>query len=241
MRSRWRETLTAAPPEIVGRSAGDRRRARGDRARGRHRVPGADRRRERHRQGAGRARAPSAQRRGATAGSARVELRGARPTSSSRPSCSATRAARSPAPSAPRAGLFEEAHGGTLFLDEVSELSPRAQAKLLRVLQEREIRRVGENASAAGRRADRRRDESCRWPRRSRAGRFRDDLLFRLAVVRIRVPPLRDRVEDVPLLAHAFWRQVAGRRRQARRARRRRARRALRGTTGPATCASCRT
>jgi two-component system response regulator HydG len=104
-----------------------------------------------------------------------------------------------------RAGLFEEAHGSTLFLDEVSELSPRAQAKLLRVLQEREIRRLGEHAP---RPVDVRVIAATNQPLAGAvgSGKFREDLLFRLAVVRIRVPPLRDRIEDVPLLAQAFWR-----------------------------------
>ena len=106
-----------------------------------------------------------------------------------------------------RAGLFEESHGSTLFLDEVTELSPRAQAKLLRVLQEREIRRVGEHLS---RPVDVRVVAATNLPLAEAvgSGRFREDLLFRLAVVRIRVPPLRDRIEDVPLLAQAFWRSV---------------------------------
>jgi len=108
---------------------------------------------------------------------------------------------------ATRTGLFEEAHHGTLFLDEVSELSPRAQAKLLRVLQEREIRRVGENAP---RPVDVRVVAATNRPLVDAVGqgRFREDLLFRLAVVRIRVPTLRDRLEDVPLLAQAFWRAL---------------------------------
>jgi DNA-binding NtrC family response regulator len=109
---------------------------------------------------------------------------------------------------APRAGLFEDAHGGSLFLDEVSELSPRAQAKLLRVLQEREIRRVGENTARAVdvriiAATNRSLSEAVR------GGAFRDDLLFRLAVVTLRLPPLRERIEDVPILAQASWRQLA--------------------------------
>jgi DNA-binding NtrC family response regulator len=109
-----------------------------------------------------------------------------------------------------RAGLFEEADGGTLFLDEVGELSPRAQAKLLRVLQDGEVRRVGENfprrvdarvIAATNRRLD---DEVS-------AGRFRADLRFRLDVVGITVPPLRDRPMDIPLLTAHFWEEAARR------------------------------
>lgn len=107
----------------------------------------------------------------------------------------------------PRTGLFEDAHQGTLFLDEVGELSPRAQAKLLRVLQEGEIRRVGDNQSrvvdvrvvAATNRV---------LTREAAAGRFREDLVFRLAVVRLTVPPLRERVQDIPGLAQTFWAQA---------------------------------
>jgi DNA-binding NtrC family response regulator len=106
-----------------------------------------------------------------------------------------------------RAGLFEEAHGSTLFLDEVGELSPRAQAKLLRVLQEREIRRLGENAT---RTVDVRVVAATNRRLAAEAGRgaFREDLLFRLAVIRVSLPPLRDRREDLPMLAHAFWRRL---------------------------------
>jgi len=108
---------------------------------------------------------------------------------------------------AERAGLFEEAHGGTLFLDEVAELSTRAQAKLLRVLQEGEIRRVGENhvrhvdvrVVAATNRA---------LEQEVADGRFRRDLLYRLDVVRIQVPALRERPDDVPGLAQHFWQQA---------------------------------
>jgi two-component system response regulator HydG len=109
-----------------------------------------------------------------------------------------------------RLGLFESADGGTVFLDEVGELSARAQAKILRVLQEGEIRRIGENFTrpfdarlvAATNRALRAEVD---------AGRFRQDLLYRLDVIRIDVPPLRNRVEDIPLLAARFWRQSAER------------------------------
>jgi transcriptional regulator with GAF, ATPase, and Fis domain len=109
-----------------------------------------------------------------------------------------------------RVGLFEEAHHGTLFLDEVGDLSPRAQAKLLRALQEGEIRRVGENDARA---VDVRVIAATNRPLATLVadGRFREDLMFRLAVVRIAVPPLRDRAEDVPQLALAFWRIAARR------------------------------
>jgi transcriptional regulator with GAF, ATPase, and Fis domain len=109
-----------------------------------------------------------------------------------------------------RAGLIEDADGGTLFLDEVSDLSSRAQAKLLRVLQQHEVRRVGESFS---RKVDVRlvcaanRDMHAEVA----AARFRADLLYRLDVVRIRVPPLRERTEDVAVLAYHFWAQVAPR------------------------------
>jgi DNA-binding NtrC family response regulator/tetratricopeptide (TPR) repeat protein len=109
-----------------------------------------------------------------------------------------------------RAGVFEEAHGGTLLLDEVGELSSRAQAKLLRVIQEGELRRVGENVSrrvdvriVAATNRDLRQDAA--------AGRFRLDLLYRLDVIRVTVPPLRDRREDIAVLAEHFWRDAAAR------------------------------
>jgi transcriptional regulator with GAF, ATPase, and Fis domain len=109
-----------------------------------------------------------------------------------------------------RAGLFEEADGGTLFLDEVGELSPRAQAKLLRVLQDGEVRRVGENLP---RRVDTRviAATNRQLDEEVAAQRFRADLRFRLDVVRIAVPPLRERATDVPALALHFWSEAAAR------------------------------
>ena len=111
---------------------------------------------------------------------------------------------------ADRAGVFEEAHGGTLFLDEIGELTPRAQAKVLRVIQDGELRRVGENVS---RRVDVRIVSATNRALRQEveAGRFRLDLLYRLDVVHITVPPLRERREDVAVLAEHFWRDVTQR------------------------------
>lgn len=108
---------------------------------------------------------------------------------------------------AERVGVFEEAHGGTLFLDEVGELSARAQAKLLRAIQEGEIRRVGENTP---RRVDVRLVAATnrRLHEEVTAGRFRQDLLYRLDVIRITLPPLRQRADDVALLAEHFWRDA---------------------------------
>jgi DNA-binding NtrC family response regulator/tetratricopeptide (TPR) repeat protein len=109
-----------------------------------------------------------------------------------------------------RPGVFEEAQGGTLFLDEIGELSPRAQAKMLRVLQDGELRRIGENAA---RRIDVRVVSATNRDLRQEAaaGRFRFDLLYRLDVIRIVVPPLRDRREDVAVLAEHFWHDLTAR------------------------------
>jgi two-component system response regulator AtoC len=103
----------------------------------------------------------------------------------------------------PKKGLLEEADSGSLFLDEVADLSPRAQSVLLRALQEREYRRVGEVSS---RRSEFRLLTASHkdLERETAAGRFRHDLLFRLSVARIRLPALRERPEDVVPLARAF-------------------------------------
>jgi two-component system response regulator HydG len=109
-----------------------------------------------------------------------------------------------------RMGLFDEADGGTLFLDEVGELGGRAQAKLLRVLQDGEVRRVGENQA---RRVDVRviAATNVSLDDAVRRGTFRADLFYRLDVVRVRMPALRERREDIPLLARHFWHECTAR------------------------------
>ena len=106
-----------------------------------------------------------------------------------------------------RAGLWEEADGGTIFLDEITETSPMFQVKLLRVLQENEIRRVGSNRTikvdvrviaATNREIE----------TEVREGRFRQDLMYRLNAVTIQLPPLRERAEDILALAEHFAKQV---------------------------------
>jgi two-component system response regulator AtoC len=103
--------------------------------------------------------------------------------------------------SADRRGLFEEAHGGTLLLDEITDLPLHLQVKLLRVLQEGEIRKVGGNRAQA---VDVRVVAASAVPVRARVaeGRFREDLYYRLAVIELALPPLRVRGDDLPLLVH---------------------------------------
>jgi Nif-specific regulatory protein len=102
-----------------------------------------------------------------------------------------------------KTGRFEAAHGGTIFLDEISSMSPKLQVKLLRVLQEREFERVGESRTI---RVDTRVVAATNQYLEDEieAGRFRDDLYYRLNVVPIYLPPLRDRREDIPPLAEFF-------------------------------------
>ncbi|MGE3544826.1 MAG: sigma-54-dependent transcriptional regulator [Kofleriaceae bacterium] len=105
---------------------------------------------------------------------------------------------------AARDGRFEAAHGGTLFLDEIGEISRHVQVKLLRVLQEGEIERLG--GSGKPRRIDIRLVAATNVDLAGevKAGRFREDLYYRLNVIPVNVPPLRDRRDDVPLLAQHF-------------------------------------
>ncbi len=108
-----------------------------------------------------------------------------------------------------REGKFRQADGGSLFLDEISEMSPAMQVKLLRVLQEREITRVG---GAEVVRIDVRVIAASNKDLKQQilAGRFREDLFYRLNVVNLFVPPLRERREDIPLLAQYFLNLFAG-------------------------------
>jgi len=100
-------------------------------------------------------------------------------------------------------GKFEQAHGGTLFLDEIGDISPKLQMDLLRVLQERSFYRVGGSEEI---RVDVRviAATNVNLQEAVRNGRFRDDLYYRLNVINIRIPPLRERLEDIPLLARHF-------------------------------------
>src|SRR5205823_11387811 len=109
-----------------------------------------------------------------------------------------------------KSGLFEAAQGGTLFLDEVGELPLTVQAKLLRTLEFGEVQRVG---SLQTRRIDVTVIAATNRDLRAEvaAGRFRGDLFYRLNVVEVQLPPLRDRREDIPYLTAAFVRECAER------------------------------
>ncbi|MGL6074277.1 MAG: sigma-54 interaction domain-containing protein [Fimbriiglobus sp.] len=107
-----------------------------------------------------------------------------------------------------KAGRFEAAHGGTIFLDEINSMSPKLQVKLLRVLQEREFERVGESST---RKVDVRviAATNASLEELVEEGQFREDLYYRLNVVAIPLPPLRERREDIPALAGFFLKRFA--------------------------------
>jgi two-component system, NtrC family, response regulator AtoC len=109
---------------------------------------------------------------------------------------------------ADKRGLFEEANLGTIFLDEINSMATSLQTKLLRVLQEREVRRVGDNRSVP---VNVRVVGATNEPLQPkiRDGTFREDLYYRLAVIPVEIPPLRERLEDVPLLANHFLQKQA--------------------------------
>ena len=109
---------------------------------------------------------------------------------------------------ADKRGLFEEANLGTIFLDEVNSMAPQLQTKLLRVLQEREVRRVGDNKSSP---VNVRVVGATNEPLlpKLKDGSFREDLYYRLAVIPVEIPALRERLEDVPLLVNHFLQKQA--------------------------------
>ena len=108
----------------------------------------------------------------------------------------------------PRLGLFREADRGTIFLDEIGDISPGMQSRLLRVLQEREITPVGADTPV---KVDVRIVAATHQNLEAlvKQGRFRGDLFYRLNVVTVKIPPLRERLQDLPLLAHHFLRDLA--------------------------------
>ncbi|MBI2114686.1 MAG: sigma-54-dependent Fis family transcriptional regulator, partial [candidate division NC10 bacterium] len=109
---------------------------------------------------------------------------------------------------AARRGLFREAEGGTLFLDEIGDMAPELQAKLLRVIEDRAVRPVGSDEAVP---VDLRLVAATNkdLPTTIQEGQFREDLYYRLAVIPIHIPPLRERREDIPLLAEHFLRGSA--------------------------------
>ena len=169
-------------------------------------VDGAADRRERHRQGS-RGEGHSLQQQPREPAVHEHHLLGAARERCSKASCSATSAAPSPAPIGRSAACSKSADGGTVFLDEIGEMVPALQAKLLRFLEEKTFKRVGGSTdihvdvrviAATNRNLE---DEV-------RAGTFREDLFYRLNVLPIVLPPLRERAEDIPLLVDVLRRRL---------------------------------
>jgi transcriptional regulator with GAF, ATPase, and Fis domain len=139
-----------------------------------------------------------------------------------------------------RDGRFTIAHGGTIFLDEIGDMSPTLQVKLLRVLQEREFEPVGSSKTeTVNVRVIAATNQDLEVA--IREGRFREDLFYRLNVIPIEVPPLRQRREDIPLLVMHFLDVLNQERGTKIETISDRALEVLAATTGRATCASSRT
>ena len=173
-----------------------------DRARRAHQLDGADPRRERHRQGADRPRHPLRRARAPTRRFLSINC-GAMPENLLESELFGHERGAFTGAVREKKGLFQEADRGTLFLDEIGEMTPPMQVKLLRALQEKVVRR-----SAAPRRSR----STCAssppptrtWRRGSPRGEFREDLYYRINVIPIHLPPLRERREDIPLLVDFF-------------------------------------
>ena len=224
---------------IIGDSARAARGAREGRAGRADDLDRAAARRDRHRQGAGRARDPHQLAARGEAVRAR-QLRGAR-AGRARERAVRPREGRFTGAIERRRGRFELADGGTLFLDEIGDLPMEVQIKLLRMLQEREFERVGGNETIkVDVRVDRATNRNLE--KMIEDGEFREDLYYRLNVFPINLPPLRERLDDLPVLANHFVAKFARQMGVApRRASRRWRSRSCASTTGRATCASSRT
>ena len=198
--------LPLADSERFGRAVGpldrDAAPVRARRPRRRVRRHGADRRRDRHGQGRARRGDPPDAARARPARSIVVDCGAVPPNLFESELFGHERGAFTGADRA-RAGAFEEADGGTLFLDEIGELPLPLQPKLLRVLEAREVRRIG---SAQARKVNVRVVAATNRDLREEVNRgtFRQDLYFRLEVMRLRVPPLRERPDDIPVLVEHF-------------------------------------
>ena len=202
---RWPRSAWPPTPEMLGQAPAMQEVFRAIGRLSQSHVDGADHRRVRHRQGTGGARAARPQpARGQALRRASTSRRSRRTCSS--PSCSATSAAPSPARRRMRRGRFEQADGGTLFLDEIGDMPPTCR---------RACCACCPTASSTASAATRRSRPTCAssppptrtWSSACKEGLFREDLFHRLNVIRLRLPPLRERREDIPMLARHFLQQ----------------------------------